>query len=71
MEAIRRLSIRMDAASKISARYAQSMRRLNGTCTNCDGVAQFKNSVDPLSKRRFRKEPRPPSGSRLLFSRTA
>jgi hypothetical protein len=31
MEAIRRLSIRMDAASKISARYAQSMRRLNGT----------------------------------------
>jgi hypothetical protein len=33
MEAIRRLSIRMDAASKINAKYAQSMRRLNGTLT--------------------------------------
>jgi divalent metal cation (Fe/Co/Zn/Cd) transporter len=31
MEAIRRLSIRMDAASNSHAQYAQSMRRLNAT----------------------------------------
>ena len=33
MEAIRRLSTRMDAASNSQAKYAQSMRRLNATLT--------------------------------------
>ena len=33
MEAIRRLSIRMDAASNSHTKYAQSMRRLNATLT--------------------------------------